>query len=140
MGRESDATNETKYPGMYSRTSTSRRREGRADVVYDITYKVGSRKVWEAAGAGDPAFRIRHPFPSQATAKAVARARLDTFTRGEAPLSAPLSGRADLVAESRAVLSGFRSGVKGEWSVTRVTHSLTPKGFTTALDAEVPQN
>lgn len=95
--------------------------------------------VEAVSGEGEPTFRIRHPYPSQAAATAAARARLDAFTRGEATLSATLPGRADLVAESRAVLSGIRSGVNGEWSVTRVTHSLTSKGFTTALDAEVPK-
>lgn len=40
----------TRFPGVYTRTAERRRHEGRADVAFDITYKVGSRKVWEKVG------------------------------------------------------------------------------------------
>lgn len=40
----------TRYPGVYQRASEKRRHEGRPDVCYDITYKVGIRKVWEKVG------------------------------------------------------------------------------------------
>lgn len=40
----------TRFPGVYFRESSSRKHQGRADVCYDITYKVGSRKVFEKVG------------------------------------------------------------------------------------------
>lgn len=40
----------TRYQGVYQRTSEKRRHEGRPDVCFDITYKVGTRKVWEKVG------------------------------------------------------------------------------------------
>lgn len=40
----------TRYIGVYSRTSESRRHEGRPDVCFDISYKIGRRKVWEKVG------------------------------------------------------------------------------------------
>ncbi|MEZ6852072.1 tyrosine-type recombinase/integrase [Halodesulfovibrio aestuarii] len=40
----------TRYSGVYQRQTETRRHEGRLDVGYDITYKVGRRKVWENVG------------------------------------------------------------------------------------------
>ena len=40
----------TNYTGVYSRPSATRTHNGRADVVYDITYKVNGKKVWEKIG------------------------------------------------------------------------------------------
>lgn len=42
----------TKYQGVYQRRFDNRRdpRDGKADICYDITYKVGQRKVWEKVG------------------------------------------------------------------------------------------
>lgn len=92
------------------------------------------------AGTGEPVYRIRKAFPSQESAQKAAQGRLKGFQRGQSTLSLTLPGRPELVAESRVILSGFRDGIDGDWSVTQVTHSLTPRqGFTTSLQAEVPQ-
>jgi len=40
----------TKYSGVYSRESDSRRFDGKPDVCFDITWKQGRRKVWEKVG------------------------------------------------------------------------------------------
>jgi len=97
-----------------------------------------AQDIEEAAGAGEPVYRIRSVFPDQKSAQRAAQARLQTYQRGAATVSVTMPGRPDLVAESRVILSGFRSGVDGEWSVTRVTHSLSPRGYTTSVTGEVP--
>ena len=40
----------TKYPGVYQRILENRLYKGKPDVCYDITFKLGPRKVWEKIG------------------------------------------------------------------------------------------
>jgi len=40
----------TNYPGVYSRQSTSRAKNGKTDICFDITYKHNGKKVWEKVG------------------------------------------------------------------------------------------
>ena len=89
-------------------------------------------------GDGSPTYRLRHVYPSEDAATRAARGRLQGFTRGQSTLSITLAGgRTDIVAESRLNVSGVRTGINGEWSVKRVTHTLSDK-LTTAVEAEVP--
>ncbi len=68
----------TRYSGVYQRTSEKRRHEGRPDVCYDITYKIGSRKVWEKVGWKSEG--ITAGFASQ-----VKNDRLSEVRKGKAP-------------------------------------------------------
>lgn len=40
----------TRYPGVYERVSQERKYKGAPDVCYDISYKLGGKKVWEKIG------------------------------------------------------------------------------------------
>lgn len=40
----------TKYTGVYTRTSKTKRYLGKADVCFEITYKVGPKLIWEKVG------------------------------------------------------------------------------------------
>ena len=40
----------TRYTGVYERTSTERIYKSKPDICFDVTYKVGGRKVWEKVG------------------------------------------------------------------------------------------
>lgn len=40
----------TKYPGVYMRTSSERKHDGKPDVCFDIAYNGAGRKVWEKIG------------------------------------------------------------------------------------------
>ena len=40
----------TNYPGVYSRQSNSRAKNGNTDVCFDITYKLDGKKIWEKVG------------------------------------------------------------------------------------------
>jgi hypothetical protein len=91
------------------------------------------------AGEGEPVRRIRHVYPDQAAAEKAAQTSLEAYRRGKSTLSVSLPGRTELAAEGRLILSGFRSGVNGEWSITRVTHKLSAGGYVTDVEGEVPK-
>lgn len=40
----------TRYIGVYERSSTERMHKGKPDTCFDVTYKVGGRKIWEKVG------------------------------------------------------------------------------------------
>ncbi|BBD08440.1 contractile injection system protein, VgrG/Pvc8 family [Desulfovibrio ferrophilus] len=97
-----------------------------------------AKDVEECAGEGEPMFRLRHVFPTKAAAQQAARAKLGAFQRGKANISLSLPGRPGIMAESRLVLGGgFREGIAGELSVTRVVHNLGSGGLTVSVDGEV---
>lgn len=89
-------------------------------------------------GTGEPVRRLKMWYPTKEMALAAARSELDRRERGRITVSVTLPGRTDLVAEGRVVLSGFRDGVDGEWSITRAEHSLDSGGYTTTIEAETP--
>ena len=91
------------------------------------------------AGEGEPVRRIRHVYPDQAAAEKAAQTSLEAYRRGKSTLSVSLPGRTELAAEGRLTLSGFRSGVNGEWSITRVTHKLSAGGYVTDVEGEIPR-
>ncbi len=91
------------------------------------------------AGAGEPAFTIGRRYPDQASAESAAHARLAAFARGLATLRLTCPGNALLVAECRLSLSGVRSGVAGDWSVTRVVHRLDGGGYVCEVESETPE-
>ncbi|UIJ38739.1 hypothetical protein LWC08_03985 [Desulfobaculum bizertense] len=88
-----------------------------------------ARDVLESAGEGSPEFRIRHSFPNKEAARKAAEAKLDAFQRGKRTLSVTLPGDPKLRAEAKLNLMGFRLGVSGTWSLSKVTHSLTRQGY-----------
>lgn len=96
-------------------------------------------KVPVTAGSGTPVYVIKHTYPNANQALSAATTRLDSYTRGLSVLNLTLPGRETLVAETRLTLSGLRTGVSGEWVITRVVHTLDTNGFTSRLDAEVPK-
>ena len=97
------------------------------------------KRASEHAGEGEPVFVLRHTYPDAEQARSAARSRLDQLARGRSTVSLTLAnGDPKLRAQSRVTLTGFRTGVDGEWLATRVTHKLTSSGYTTSLEAEIP--
>ncbi len=92
------------------------------------------------AGSGDPAFTLRHTYASQGDAARAARAKLSELRRGSSTVSLTLPGRPELSAEGQIDLVGFRTGIDGPWSITRVEHRLESGGFTSQLEAEIPSD
>lgn len=95
-----------------------------------VVIKVGS-------GSGDP-HDIRSPFPSAGAALAAANAKFNKLQRGTGTLSLSCPGNPALCAEATVILSGFRDGLNGAWTITRAVHTLDRKGgYSTKIDAEI---
>lgn len=89
-------------------------------------------------GDGEPVTRLRMTYPTEEMALAAARSELDRRERQKVTLSVTLPGRTGLVAEAPLIMTGFRDGVDGEWSVTRSIHTLDAGGYSTTAEAEIP--
>lgn len=87
-------------------------------------------------GEGTPIYQLRHTDNSANAAIQRAMAKLKALARGSATLSITLPGRSDLFSESPILLSGFRTGVDGDWNITRVEHQLNTNGWQTRLDSQ----
>ena len=88
------------------------------------------------AGQGEPALRLPRLYASEREALAAARARLDEANRGRARLSVTLPGRPDAASGAPLKLAGFRDGVDGRFTATRVIHRLDRRGWITTIEGE----
>jgi phage protein D len=97
-----------------------------------------AKQMQESVGEGEPVTRLPTDYPTQALALAAARAELERKQRGGATVSLTMAGRADVMAEGALILSGFRDGVNGSWSITRAEHAINNGGYVTTVEAEIP--
>ncbi|SDE45890.1 contractile injection system protein, VgrG/Pvc8 family [Rhodospira trueperi] len=108
----------------------------------------GVRAVWrdhdaaedraELAGAPGTVTTLRRLYPSQAEARAAARAALTDQARGQRDLRLRLAlGRPEVIAGQPLAVSGFRSEIDGvQWVVETVQHELDASGgFRTRIEA-----
>lgn len=79
-----------------------------------------------------------HCAPTKAAAISRAKAKAADLYRKSQQVSVTLPGRADLTAEGRLILSGFRREVDREWLIASVTHQLDVGGWRTTVQAELP--
>ena len=91
------------------------------------------------AGEAENVFALTTIFASKAQAMRAAQAKWDKLQRGVAEFSISLAmGRADLYPETPVKVTGFKRVINEQsWIITKVTHSLSNGGFTTALELEV---
>lgn len=91
------------------------------------------------AGSQDNVFAITTVYATQAAAMRAAQAKWSKLQRGVAEFSLTLAmGRADLFPETPVMVSGFKAVIDEQpWIISKVTHSLSGSGFTTALEFEV---
>lgn len=89
------------------------------------------------AGAGEPVFRLKGMYADKKAATTAVQKRLKSFVRGKSTLSLSLPFTPDLVAESRLILQQFRTGIDGEWSVTKATHAMSSSGGVTNVEGEI---
>ncbi|AZB68227.1 phage late control D family protein [Cereibacter sphaeroides] len=82
--------------------------------------------------------RLRKIYPNEAAARQAAEAEAARGKRKAVTLTLQLPGRADLMAEGRVALAGFRQGVDGVWLITRVQHSVSSAGWSSIVEAETP--
>jgi len=114
-------------------------RERYASVVATYHDPAKAEPVEVTVGSGEPAYRLRDPYPDEAAAQEAADARLRSAKLGEATLRATLAvGRPEAVAETPITVEGVREGVDGEWVAKRVRHRFGRSGYTTEIESEVP--
>lgn len=91
------------------------------------------------AGEADNVFALTTIFSTKAQAMRAAQAKWDKLQRGVAEFSITLAlGRAELFPETPIAVKGFKRIIDEQaWIITKVTHSLNNKGFTTGLELEV---
>lgn len=110
-----------------------------------VTAKKTTAKPKEAregeymTGEADNVFAITTVYASKAQAMRAALAKWDKLQRGVAEFSISLAmGRADLYPETPVAVKGFKRVIDEQaWTITKVTHSLSDNGYTTALELEV---
>lgn len=119
------------------------RREASAAVVaqYRDFGQAEPREVRIEGGASGVAgveqvTRLKRIYPTEAAARQAAQAEAARGARAVRVLSLTLPGRADLMAEGRLDLSGFREGVNGQWLIASVTHNMGPQGWSASVEAE----
>lgn len=100
-----------------------------------MDHKAGKRKS-AIAGSGEPRFRDRRLYGSQAEAQAAADAKLGDLTRGQMTVDLDMPGDPRLFAEALVQLDGFHGDVDGEYLAKSVTHSLSGRGYVTTLSLE----
>lgn len=90
-------------------------------------------------GAEDNVFVIPKVYANKAAAMRAAQSKWEKLQRGAAEFSLSLAmGRADITPETPVKVSGFKAVIDAQdWIVSKVTHSLSNSGFTTALEFEV---
>lgn len=77
----------------------------------------------------------RHLYPDAEAAKAAARSQLAALNRGTASGRLQMQGRADIGADKRVQLQGFKAGIDGDYLVESVTHTFGQQGW--VMDVEI---
>ncbi|TBM15523.1 phage late control D family protein [Hafnia alvei] len=91
------------------------------------------------AGESDNVLALTTIYSTKAQAMRAAQSKWDKLQRGVAEFSINLAmGRADLYPETPVTVKGFKAVIDQQaWTITKVTHTLTESGYTTALELEV---
>lgn len=98
-------------------------------------HDAGKRKSL-TAGAGEPVYRERHVYRTEAEAKAAAEARLGDLKRGRREAQFEGVGNPALFAEGVVRLEGFDPDCDGDFFAKSVTHSFSASGYTTSVTLE----
>lgn len=93
------------------------------------------------AGKGSPVKKLRQVFANEKEAQSAADAKLKEAKRGNDTFTVTMPGNPLVIAEGQVLAIGFRSGVDGLWSDTKVTHRFdSGGGFTTQIETEKPNS
>lgn len=79
-------------------------------------------------GTGEPAKRLTKTYGTEDEAQAAADAEYKRSQRNEQRLELDVVGNPYLVAGGAINVSGFRSGINGQWLIDRVEHEITKRG------------
>ena len=121
----------------YNADISQRTRYGKATTRWhDPT--TGETKSFSLEGQSEGAdYEAPHLYPDEAAAKNAAKSILKSSERGSESITLSLSGRPDIIAEGLVTLTGFPAAMNKSWTIKTVTHSLSPSGFTTSVQAEI---
>jgi len=120
----------------YRVTIASRDSSGACIAYYRDTRKAQRHEV--KVGDGEPVIRLRMSYADRVSAENAARAEQRKRARAERTLFYSLPGRPDLAAEALVTMQGFRSGVDGDWLITRAEHYVGSNGYRCTIEAEQP--
>jgi uncharacterized protein len=98
-----------------------------------------AKKQSVTEGRKDGARHLSRVYPTEAKARAAARATLSRARRQPASLDlAPAFGRPDIYPERRVTVRGFKPGIDARtWLVAEVTHTLDPdRGLNSSMKLE----
>ncbi|MDE0009155.1 MAG: hypothetical protein OXS50_12845, partial [Gammaproteobacteria bacterium] len=93
--------------------------------------------VYVTAGSGEPVYNMRDPYPDRPQAEAAAKGKLAKLTRSTGHFNVTIPGNPAAKAGARLSTEGWTGGEDGEWTITRVVHTITPLGgYRTQITAE----
>jgi uncharacterized protein len=132
-------TRQNTVPGTVRMTQSTKESPGTIVAFYrDVT---NATRHQVSVGNGLPVKRIRAAFKNEAMAQAAVEAELARRARGQYKLSFTILGRTDITAESNLTMdTTFRSGIAGDWIVTKVVSRLSAKGYVNEVEAEKPNS
>lgn len=118
------------------RLTLAKREESGSVRAYWHEHKKAKRHA-VTVGEGDPETSLKGQYIDKDSAEAAAKSELARRGRQKEKLELTLPGHPELAAEAKVTLSGFRSGLDGEWNVTSVEHEITASsGYRVSLEAE----
>lgn len=115
------------------------KRDGQEGVTATWHDKKAAKRKSVTVGKEDGAKKLRKVHADEASARRAAAAERDRLKRAPETFDIKLAlGRAELIPEARAKVSGFKDGIDGTmWLVSEVTHRLDKSGgFTTDIKME----
>ena len=112
-------------------------RQAYKSVIATYRDTAAAKDVEVTAGSGEPVYRLKGMYADKKAAITAVQKRLKSFVRGKSTLSLSLPFTPDIVAESRLVLQQFRTGIDGEWSIIKATHTMNSSGGVTSVEGEV---
>lgn len=82
---------------------------------------------------------LRHIYATETTALQAAKSAWEKLQRGVAEFSITLDhGRPEIFPELPAKVTGFKPAIDGcAWLISKATHSITDRGFTTGVELEM---
>ncbi len=129
----------TLRPSDVSTWNVSREDRSRYTVVAAKWHDLDAAQT-KTAMVGEEGGSIRtlpHPFADETAAMHAAQAELNRLAKATATVRLTLPGNPLLRAEGGLTLDGFRDGIDDDYTITRVEHSISKKGYKCKVQAEL---
>lgn len=98
-----------------------------------------ARTAYATEGGGDPVRTLRNTYPTEAEAKAAAKAEMARLGRAQGGVELEMAGRPEIAAQTPITLTGLRPSLSRRWVATTVEHRLdwASGGFVTTVRANL---